>query len=144
MFYTGGFIPRSVVQRPIESLAKSEQLAVTFVAGYTAGIFCAIASHPSDTMISKLQRPGATMSNVYEQIGFTGLWKGLGPRILMIGTIAASQWFIYDAVKVAFNVPRPPPPEKPASLSGKWEKPANYQILHNSYPIKSISHSNFT
>ena len=29
-----------------------------------------------------------------------GLWKGLGPRILMIGTLTALQWFIYDSVNV--------------------------------------------
>ena len=29
-----------------------------------------------------------------------GLWGGLGPRIIMIGTLTALQWFIYDAVKV--------------------------------------------
>lgn len=30
----------------------------------------------------------------------SGMWKGLGPRIVMIGTLTALQWFIYDAVKV--------------------------------------------
>jgi solute carrier family 25 phosphate transporter 3 len=38
------------------------------------------------------------------------------PRIIMIGTLTALQWFIYDGVKVALNIPRPPPPEMPASL----------------------------
>jgi len=44
---------------------------------------------------------------------------GLGPRIIMIGTLTAAQWFIYDAVKVAFRLPRPPPPEMPESLKKK-------------------------
>ena len=48
-----------------------------------------------------------------------GLWKGLGPRILMIGTLTALQWFIYDSVKVFFKLPRPPPPEMPESLKKK-------------------------
>merc|ERR1712071_302575 len=42
-------------------------------------------------------------------LGFSGLWKGLTPRIVMIGTLTALQWFIYDGVKVALNLPRPPP-----------------------------------
>jgi len=29
-------------------------LSVTFASGYLAGIFCAIVSHPADTMVSKL------------------------------------------------------------------------------------------
>lgn len=30
------------------------------------------------------------------------------------------QWFIYDGVKVALDMPRPPPPEIPASLKAKF------------------------
>ena len=29
---------------------------VTFLAGYFAGVFCAIVSHPADTMVSKLNQ----------------------------------------------------------------------------------------
>jgi len=50
---------------------------------------------------------------------FTGMWKGLTPRIIMIGTLTALQWFIYDSVKVYFRMPRPPPPEMPESLKRK-------------------------
>ena len=50
-----------------------------------------------------------------------GMWKGLFPRIIMIGTLTALQWFIYDSVKVYFRLPRPPPPEMPASLKAKLE-----------------------
>ena len=41
------------------------------------------------------------------------------PRIIMIGTLTALQWFIYDGVKVYFRLPRPPPPEMPESLKKK-------------------------
>ena len=54
-------------------------------------------------------------------LGFSGLWKGLTPRIIMIGTLTALQWFIYDGVKVTFGLPRPPPPEMPESLKKKLE-----------------------
>jgi len=29
---------------------------ITFLAGYFAGVFCAIVSHPADTMVSKLNQ----------------------------------------------------------------------------------------
>ncbi|GLD66065.1 phosphate carrier protein, mitochondrial isoform X2 [Lates japonicus] len=48
-----------------------------------------------------------------------GVWKGLVARIIMIGTLTALQWFIYDSVKVYFRLPRPPPPEMPESLKKK-------------------------
>ncbi|KAF6197894.1 hypothetical protein GE061_007636 [Apolygus lucorum] len=109
-----------VVPKPRADCTKGEQLVVTFAAGYIAGVFCAIVSHPADTVVSKLnQEKGASAMDVAKKLGFGGLWKGLGPRIIMIGTLTAAQWFIYDFVKVTLGIPRPPPPEMPASLKAK-------------------------
>lgn len=58
--------------------------------------------------------------DVLKKMGITGVWKGLGPRIIMIGTLTGAQWFIYDAVKVWLRMPRPPPPEMPESLKKKY------------------------
>jgi len=111
-----------VVPKPRDQCTKSEQLVVTFAAGYIAGVFCAIVSHPADTIVSKLnQSKGSTAAGVAKELGFMGLWKGLFARIIMIGTLTAAQWFIYDAVKVALHLPRPPPPEMPESLKKKLE-----------------------
>ncbi|OWF34701.1 phosphate carrier protein, mitochondrial-like [Mizuhopecten yessoensis] len=112
-----------IVPKPRSECNKTEQLMVTFVAGYIAGVFCAVVSHPADTIVSKLnQAKGSTAAQVAKQLGMRGLWMGLGPRILMIGTLTALQWFIYDSVKVYFRLPRPPPPEMPASLKSKLGK----------------------
>lgn len=111
---------RYVVPKPREQCTKGEQLVVTFAAGYIAGIFCAIVSHPADTLVSKLnQEKGSSAIDVAKKMGFMGMWKGLGPRIIMIGTLTAAQWFIYDFVKVTLGIPRPPPPEMPESLKKK-------------------------
>lgn len=134
---------KHVVPKPRAECNKAEQLTVTFAAGYIAGVFCAIVSHPADTVVSKLnQDKGSTAGQVLKKLGFAGkfssfdvdvgavnqivssplgMWKGLTPRIIMIGTLTALQWFIYDAVKVALNLPRPPPPEMPESLKKKLE-----------------------
>ena len=53
------------------------------------------------------------------------MWKGLGPRIIMIGTLTGLQWFIYDGVKVAFRMPRPPPPEMPESMKKRLAEQAS-------------------
>jgi len=109
-----------VVPKPRSDCSKGEQLVVTFAAGYIAGVFCAIVSHPADTVVSKLnQEKGSTAVQVAKKLGMAGLWKGLMPRIVMIGTLTALQWFIYDAFKVAMRMPRPPPPEMPESLKQK-------------------------
>lgn len=69
---------------------KGSQIGVSFVGGYLAGILCAIVSHPADVMVSKLnanRKPGegfgSVMARIYKEIGFTGLWTGLGTRIVM-------------------------------------------------------------
>jgi len=109
-----------VVPKPRADCSKGEQLVVTFTAGYIAGVFCAIVSHPADTVVSKLNNDvGSTPVSAAKELGMKGLWAGLGPRIIMIGTLTALQWFIYDSVKVAFRLPRPPPPEMPESLKRK-------------------------
>lgn len=111
---------KHVVPKPRAECTKGEQLIVTFAAGYIAGVFCAIVSHPADTVVSKLnQEKGSTAMDCVRKLGFAGLWKGLTPRIVMIGTLTALQWFIYDAVKVWLRLPRPPPPEMPESLKKK-------------------------
>ncbi|KAL8178644.1 UNVERIFIED_CONTAM: hypothetical protein K2H54_054532 [Gekko kuhli] len=106
-----------VMPKPRDQCTKMEQLGVTFVGGYIAGIFCAIVSHPADSVVSVLNKEkGSTAVEVLKRLGIYGIWKGLFTRILMIGTLTALQWFIYDSVKVYLKLPRPPPPEMPASL----------------------------
>lgn len=113
---------KHVVPKPRADCTKGEQLVVTFAAGYIAGVFCAVVSHPADTVVSKLnQDKGSTAVDAAKKLGMAGLWKGLTPRIVMIGTLTALQWFIYDAVKVYLNLPRPPPPEMPESLKKKLQ-----------------------
>ncbi|KAB0337244.1 hypothetical protein FD754_025290, partial [Muntiacus muntjak] len=106
-----------VVPKPRSECSKPEQLVVTFVAGYIAGVFCAIVSHPADSVVSVLNKEkGSSASQVLKSLGFRGVWKGLFARIIMIGTLTALQWLIYDSVKVYFRLPCPPPPEMPESL----------------------------
>lgn len=117
---------KHVVPKPRADCSKGEQLVVTFAAGYIAGVFCAVVSHPADVVVSKLnQAKGSSALDVAKKLGFAGMWQGLTPRIIMIGTLTALQWFIYDGVKVALQIPRPPPPEMPASLRAKLGDAAN-------------------
>ena len=45
-----------IFTKPKNSYSKSTQLMITFLSGYWAGIFCALVSHPADTMVSILNK----------------------------------------------------------------------------------------
>jgi solute carrier family 25 phosphate transporter 3 len=94
-----------------ENYGKATQLGITFASGYLAGIFCAVVSHPADTILSKLVAkgniPGSLahkVGTIYGEIGFRGLWAGLVTRIVMIGTLTGLQWWIYDSFKAAVGL----------------------------------------
>ncbi|KAL1623172.1 Cu/Pi carrier [Diplodia seriata] len=98
--------------KPKEAYNALQQTGVSFLGGYIAGIGCAVVSHPADVMVSKLnsdrkagEGAGAAMARIYGNIGFGGLWNGLPVRIVMIGTLTAFQWLIYDSFKVYLGLP---------------------------------------
>lgn len=85
---------------PKSSYSKATQLSVTFASGYFAGVFCAVVSHPADTVVSKLnQSQGGSIGSILRDLGFAGMWRGLGTRIIMVGTLTGLQWWIYDTFK---------------------------------------------
>jgi len=99
-----------VFTKPKHTYSKTTQLTITFMSGYIAGVFCAIVSHPADTMVSKLNQKKTTagvlasVKEIYGEIGFMGLWRGLLARIIMIGTLTGLQWWIYDSFKTAVGL----------------------------------------
>ena len=96
-----------VVPKPKAECSKQEQLAVSFAAGYIAGVFCAVVSHPADNLVSKLNaNKGVSAGEIVKEMGWVALMtRGLPLRIIMIGTLTGLQWGIYDAFKVAVGLP---------------------------------------
>ncbi|KAJ1403633.1 Mitochondrial substrate/solute carrier [Sesbania bispinosa] len=90
-----------------EDCSKTQQLGVSFVGGYIAGILCAVVSHPADNLVSFLNNAkGATVGDAVKNLGLWGLFtRGLPLRVLMIGTLTGAQWGIYDAFKVFVGLP---------------------------------------
>ncbi|ORC90442.1 putative mitochondrial carrier protein [Trypanosoma theileri] len=101
------------VSTPRSATPKSVQLLISLLAGVLAGVLCAIVSHPADTIVSKLNQRGDTTGSaskntffyIMRDIGWYGLWKGIGPRILMVGALTAMQWMLYDTFKVLVGLP---------------------------------------
>jgi len=98
LFYT------HVFTQPRSTYDKTTQLGVTFASGYIAGVVCAIVSHPADTVVSKMSKGGKSAGQVISELGFSGMWGGLTPRIVMIGTLTGLQWWIYDTFKTAMGM----------------------------------------
>ena len=97
MFY------QHVFTEPKESYGQGTQLGITFASGYIAGVICAVVSHPADSVVSLMGKPankGKTLGQIASEAGLVTLaTKGLGTRVLMIGTLTGFQWWIYDTVK---------------------------------------------
>jgi len=102
------FFYDNVFTKPKETYGKSTQLGVTFASGYIAGIICAIVSHPADSLVSqmgKAENKGKGFGQIASEVGYGNLMtKGLGVRVLMIGTLTGLQWWIYDTFKTVMGM----------------------------------------
>ncbi|KAG1450788.1 hypothetical protein G6F46_003675 [Rhizopus delemar] len=107
------FLYKTFMPKPKSEYNKFQQLGVSFAGGYIAGVLCAVVSHPADVLVSKLNNLSGTAAGqkkpsaleVAKQLGLKGLWTGLGPRIVMIGTLTGLQWLFYDTFKVNVGLP---------------------------------------
>lgn len=88
-------------------LSPAMNVNVSLASGVVAGVAAAIISHPADTLLSKVNKAGAggsgsivsRLMNIAGELGFVNLaLTGLGPRCVMIGTLTAGQFGIFDTV----------------------------------------------
>lgn len=98
---------KHLIPTPKDQCSEPLQLGVSFGSGYVAGVFCAAVSHPADNLVSFLNNAkGATVGDAVKNLGLVGLFtRGLPLRILMVGTLTAAQWMIYDSFKVMIGLP---------------------------------------
>jgi solute carrier family 25 phosphate transporter 3 len=91
---------------------KSTNIGISLASGVVAGVASAIISHPADTLLSKVNKKGAggsgsmasRLANIAKEIGFVKLCTvGLAPRCVMIGTLTAGQFGIFDTVMNALG-----------------------------------------
>lgn len=104
-------------------LSTSQQLAVSVSCGIVAGVASSLASHPGDTILSRINmavkqqsatgradggagapaRPSLTA--VVRDLGFRRLWLGVGTRCVMTASLSAGMFLIYDSVRVMCGLP---------------------------------------
>merc|ERR1711957_1136195 len=101
----------SMGKKPAD-LSSGTNLSVSLGSGVIAGVAAAIISHPADTLLSKVNKAGAggegtimvRLANIAKETGFMKLCTvGLMPRCVMIGTLTAGQFGIFDTVMGALG-----------------------------------------
>lgn len=99
---------RGKVDQKLANLDDSAALQI--VTGVIAGVAAAAASHPADVLLSRvcggvtnafakncilIQNVGDAFQLV-KDIGFKNLYAGLEPRAIMLGSMTALQFFVYE------------------------------------------------
>mmetsp|Transcript_26162 Transcript_26162/g.75535 ORF Transcript_26162/g.75535 Transcript_26162/m.75535 type:complete len:320 (+) Transcript_26162:48-1007(+) len=101
----------SMGKTPAE-LSPGSNISVSLASGVVAGVASAIISHPADTLLSKVNKKGAggegsmmtRLLRIAGETGFVNLCTvGLLPRCVMIGTLTAGQFGIFDTVMSALG-----------------------------------------
>jgi len=95
-----------------KTASSGTALSVSLASGVIAGVAAAIISHPADTLLSKVNKAGAggtgsvstRLVNIAKEMGIAKLCLvGLLPRCVMIGTLTAGQFGIFDTVMGALG-----------------------------------------
>jgi len=90
-----------------DQLSSGQNIVVSLQSGVIAGVVAATISHPADTLLSKINKAGAggnggmftRLQNIAAEEGMYRLCTvGLAARWIMIGTLTAGQFGIFDIV----------------------------------------------
>jgi len=96
---------------PKENVSRSIELGISLGGGLVAGFVAAVISQPADTVLSvinknKTDEPMFTaIGRIIRELGVNKLFLGLGTRIVMVGSLTAFQFLIYDYIKQIFGLP---------------------------------------
>merc|ERR1712078_562145 len=98
---------------PKRDCGKSTKFGISLTSGVIAGVAAAVISHPADTLLSKINKAGeggegsmfVRMARIAKEQGPVKLCLvGLPARCVMIGSITAGQFGIFDSLLPALGV----------------------------------------
>jgi solute carrier family 25 phosphate transporter 3 len=92
----------------LKTASESTKMGVSLSSGVVAGVAAAIISHPADTLLSLINKSDGAggegsipvrLGRLAKEVGFQKLClTGLGARCVMIGTLTAGQFGIFDSI----------------------------------------------
>ncbi|EGG24019.1 mitochondrial substrate carrier family protein [Cavenderia fasciculata] len=89
-----------------KNLSDLQQFGIILSTGAVSGVVASIASHPADTILSKINQEktdgGVTkaIGNIVKRLGVRGLFLGVEARCVMVTTLVTIQFMIYDGIKL--------------------------------------------
>ncbi|ORZ17597.1 mitochondrial carrier domain-containing protein [Lobosporangium transversale] len=92
-----------------KTVAPLTMTGINLASGLIAGTAAAVVSQPADTLLSKINKtsgsgsPMARLAILAKELGLRGLFLGLGPRIVLVGTLTSLQFGIYGSLKNLFG-----------------------------------------
>lgn len=97
----------------LQTASDSTKMAVALTSGTMAGVAAAIISHPADSLLSLVNKSpdaggnggmASKLINITKEVGIGKLCtNGLAARCVMIGTLTAGQFAIFDVVMAAIG-----------------------------------------
>lgn len=103
---------KTVGKEKVDKFGAGMTTVVNLGCGIVAGIAAAVISQPGDTLLSQINKgeggPGSATSKLIrlaKEAGFSGLFVGLGPRIVMTAGLVSGQFVLYGAIKDMLNSP---------------------------------------
>jgi solute carrier family 25 phosphate transporter 3 len=98
----------SAIGADVKTASDATKMTVSLSSGVIAGVAAAIISHPADTLLSLINKSEGAggegsipvrLTRLAKEVGFQKLClTGLGARCVMIGTLTAGQFGIFDSI----------------------------------------------
>mmetsp|Transcript_34529 Transcript_34529/g.32904 ORF Transcript_34529/g.32904 Transcript_34529/m.32904 type:complete len:354 (-) Transcript_34529:1027-2088(-) len=97
---------------PISERKASSKILIQLGSGILAGVLAAVISQPADVLLSKVCGEGKnaltqcfiidsplSVVRAFQDLGFRTCYSGLQPRAIMVGTLTAMQFVMYEQLK---------------------------------------------
>ncbi|KAK4538345.1 hypothetical protein CDCA_CDCA17G4370 [Cyanidium caldarium] len=82
-----------------DDLSGAQRNGLSLLGGLCAGAAAAVSSQPADTVLSALNKEAdGSVPRILRELGVRGLFRGMGARAIMVMTLTAAQFGIFDFI----------------------------------------------